>query len=136
MILTRRWAIKLPGTWTYHPRTWWRGLILGLLANMQERLFAGCGWPELCPVVFSLPGGWLVVMPRLQVLTEEEFEWWLDWREKVKWPPDARMDGSCALPVELKADGWAWRGCSVVAIDYGGGGRGGRARRPGMKEDD
>jgi hypothetical protein len=35
-----------------------------LLANMQERDLSKLGWPELCPVVFAVPGGRLVVMRR------------------------------------------------------------------------
>ena len=135
VILTRNWAIKIPGVWRHHPRHWWRGLLLGLLANQQEVEFSACGWPELCPVEFSLWGGWMVVMRRLEVLTNEEFEAHLADAKRRGFRLDRRLDGKgTCLPVELKADGWAWDGSFVVAIDYGGGGRGGRARRPGMSE--
>src|SRR4051812_30431953 len=30
------------------------------------------GWPELCPVVYALPGGWLVVMQRATPLGDEQ----------------------------------------------------------------
>jgi hypothetical protein len=42
----------------------WKHFLYGLLANMQEAQFSKTSWPELCPVLWSLPGGFLVVMPR------------------------------------------------------------------------
>jgi hypothetical protein len=41
---------------------------------MQERAFAEERWPELCPLRFSLPGGFLVVMPRARPLTYAEWK--------------------------------------------------------------
>jgi hypothetical protein len=70
VFLTRRYAIKVPRFWWYgHFR--WSTLLRGLLANMQERAFARTGWPQLCPVYLSLPGGWLLAMPRCEPLAEE-----------------------------------------------------------------
>ena len=40
-----------------HRRRLWDSLLRGLLSNMQERDFAAERWPELCPVLFSMPGG-------------------------------------------------------------------------------
>ena len=40
---------------------------------MQERAFACEGWPELCPVTLSLPGGFLIIMRRARPLTNEEW---------------------------------------------------------------
>src|ERR1051325_9135184 len=51
----------------------WRLFLLGLLANMQEARFSKMGWPELCPVVFSVPGGFLNVMRRTEPLEYEAF---------------------------------------------------------------
>ena len=41
---------------------------------MQERDFAAERWPELCPVLFSMPGGLLIVMPWARPLTAAEWE--------------------------------------------------------------
>jgi hypothetical protein len=81
---------------------------------MQERQFARCGWPELCPVLFSLPGGWLVVMRRAQVLTDSE---WLQLDEAALMELINRDD--YILPVELKSDSFGWLDGRLVAVDYG-----------------
>lgn len=122
VLLTRRWAIKIPGCWNRGLRHWWRHLLLGLLANMQEVEFSRTDWPELCPVRYYLPGGWLVVMPRLRILTESEFAE-ADYGALVHRP-------GYEVPAEAKADSFGWLNGRIVAVDYGGGGRGGRARRP------
>lgn len=89
----------------------WRLFLLGLLANMQESKFSKTGWPELCPVLWSLPGGWLVVMKRARELTREEFDSlnlssWVD-------------RGDYVIPAELKMDSFGWIGEQLVAVDYG-----------------
>lgn len=92
----------------------WRLFLLGLLANMQERQFSRTGWPELCPVLFSLPGGWLVVMKRAQVLTEAE---WLAISDAEM--RDFTNKADYCLPVELKSDSFGWLDGNLVAVDYG-----------------
>jgi hypothetical protein len=69
VLLTRRYAFKVP-----QPASW-RQFLLGLLANMQEVRFSGIS-VLLCPVIFSLPGGLLVVMPRAEPVDEVEFNGW------------------------------------------------------------
>ena len=98
-------AIKLPA---YKE---WRLFLLGLLANMQERKFWTTKWPELCPVVFSVPGGWVTVMRRARPLTRDEFdsidlEKWVD-RDDYR------------IPAETKMDSFGWIDGLLVAIDYG-----------------
>jgi hypothetical protein len=90
----------------------WRLFLQGLLANMQEREFARAKWPELCPVLFSLPGGWLVVMRRARVMTDDEFAAF----DAQAW---AAASGQYCVPCELKADSFGWLGGRVVSIDYG-----------------
>lgn len=90
---------------------WPRLFYQGLLANMQERVFAAAGWPELCPVLFSIPWGFLVVMPRLRELTDDEF---LEFDSKV-WADR----GDYVIPVEHKTNSFGWQGDKIVAIDYG-----------------
>jgi hypothetical protein len=128
VFLIGRYAIKIPKL-VYG----WKMFLNGLLANMQEREFAAEGWPELCPIVFSLPGGWLVVMRRARVMTDEEFAAF-DFRAFVTrdddyaaynldaWGGNARNGGepeALVVPVEAKADSFGWLDGRVVAIDYG-----------------
>lgn len=104
VLLTKRYAFKVPRLVS------WRLFLSGLLANMQEREFARAGWPELCPVLFSLPGGWLVVMPRAAPLTD------LEWAQiDMRWPERADY----VVPVEMKRDSFGRLLSRIVAVDYG-----------------
>ena len=105
VLLVGGYAVKVP-----LPQTW-RTFLNGLLANMQEREFSRTGWPELCPVVGSLPGGWLVVMRRTEPLTCYEYNVF-DTREFIE-----RSDG--VIPVEEKQDSFGWLDGRIVAVDYG-----------------
>ena len=98
-------AVKLPSFCE------WRLFLLGLLANMQERKFSATRWPELCPVVFSIPGGFIVVMRRAQPLTRKEF----DAIDLEAW---ANKD-EYRIPIEYKMDSVGWLDYNLVAIDYG-----------------
>jgi hypothetical protein len=90
----------------------WRGFLLGLLANMQERLFWETRWPQLCPVVASTPGGFLLIARRARVMTRDEFARF-DFAGFTR-----RTDGSL-VPAEAKADSFGWLDGEVVAVDYG-----------------
>lgn len=105
VFLVGRLAIKVPRP------TEWRLFLHGLLSNMQERQFSRTGWPELCPVVASVPGGWLVVMPRCRPLTRREWDRF-DFMDFIQ-----RSDG--LVPVEEKADSLGWLDGRIVAMDYG-----------------
>lgn len=106
VFLVGRWAVKLPKL-TYG----WKMFLCGLLANMQERSFAATKWPQLCPVSFSLPGGWLVVMHRARVMTEEEFS---------SFDAKAFCDQpDYIVPCEFKSDSFGWLDGRIVVIDYG-----------------
>ena len=111
VILIRRWAIKIP---VFRE---WRLFLSGLLANMQERRFAAAGWPELCPVVFALPGGWLLVMRRAEPLTREQF-FALNYGEWIKGGNDLPK-GDWIIPVENKLDSFGILDGRIVAVDYG-----------------
>lgn len=124
VLLTGRYAIKLPkltGGWSFFLR--------GLLANMQERRCGAARWPELCPVVFSSPGGWILVMRRTEPLTEEG---WKQFRRELigdqALATDARRgfikpwnDASAGyvVPVDLKRDSFGLLDGFIVAVDYG-----------------
>jgi len=99
------WAVKFPALSAWHL------FLLGLLGNMQERQFSKLGWPELCPVTWSIPGGWLVVMRRALPLTRDEFQD-LDFDE-------FRIKDEYTVPVENKLDSFGWIDGRLVAVDYG-----------------
>lgn len=105
VLLIGDWAIKVPNF------DEWRLFLLGLLANMQEAAFSRTGWPELCPVLFALPGGGLIVMRRATVLTDAEFRQ-LDMAAWVDC-------GDYTIPAEIKSDSFGYIGDRLVAIDYG-----------------
>jgi hypothetical protein len=104
------WAIKVPVF------AEWRLFLHGLLANMQERNFGALGCPELCPVIFGMPGGWFIVMRRAEAVsfkrfveifpTRADFDKWVD-------TPDYHV------PVELKPDSFGILDGKIVAVDYG-----------------
>lgn len=97
--LIGKYALKFPRL------SEWRLFLLGLLANMQEALFSGT-WPELCPVIWSLPGGFLVVMKRAESISDEDF----DNLDKARFKD---------LPVEMKSDSFGLLNGKVVIVDYG-----------------
>ena len=105
VFLIGRWAFKFPSIFE------WQLFLLGLLANMQERTFSCTGWPELCPVIWSIPGGWLVIMRRAREMTCEE---WGDF-DAEKW---CNHD-DYIIPAEPKEDSFGWLDGRIVAVDYG-----------------
>lgn len=112
VILTKRFAFKLPNFIGYKGGRW-KLFLSGLLANGQEKLFwTQGGYPELCPVLFSLPLGFLIVMPRVDVLEDDEFSVW-DVREFC-----TKKD--YCIPAEEKANSFGRLGDGrIVCIDYG-----------------
>ena len=102
-----KFAFKIPSLHAYKNFLW------GLLANMQEKEFSGIDEfkDRLCPVVFYIPLGLLVVMPRARVLEMNEIS-----KEELKI--------FCTLtkgyiPAELKHDSFGYFKGKLVAIDYG-----------------
>ena len=104
VLLTKRYAFKLPTIFSY------TRFLHGLLANMQEVEWSKPRYPQLCPVIFSLPLGLLVVMPRCQPLTEQynslDVDSWINLED-------------CVLPVEPKQDSFGVLNGQIVAVDYG-----------------
>ncbi len=93
-------------------RDGWKLFLTGLLSNMQERQFGALGWPELCPIVWSLPGGWVVVMKKARMMTRAEFDKF-DANDFIE-------DGLfCTLPVEPKMNSFGYYKGRIVAVDYG-----------------
>ena len=101
VILTRRFAWKIPSLRS------WRDFLFGLLNNMNEA--AESKMTGRCPIVWSAPGGFLVIMPRLQLMTEEEF-WEFD---------SGAFALAHSLNAEHKADSFGYLNGEIVAVDYG-----------------
>lgn len=78
---------------------------------MQECRFSKAGWPELCPVLWYIPGGFLTVMPRAKPLTIEEWEN----LQVLGWPGN----GEYVIPVENKKDSFGTLNGKIVTVDYG-----------------
>lgn len=103
VLLTRRHALKFPSLRS------WTDFLYGLLNNMTEARIAREGHPDVCPVLWAAPGGWLVVMPRLPIVTEAG---WLAMEgEAHAWAP--------GVQVESKPDSWGLYNGRLVAVDYG-----------------
>jgi hypothetical protein len=77
---------------------------------MQEALFSGVGWPKLCPVLWPIPGGFLVVMPQAEVCTAETAP--ADY-EALTDRPDY------VIPAAHKSTSWGHLDGRFLAIDYG-----------------
>jgi hypothetical protein len=111
VLLVGRWAIKVPRI------TSWKLFLHGLLANMQEAEFSKAGWPELCPVLWSIPGGLLVVMKRAVPVTDG---WWKTRQDVIDRVFNPRR--GYVVPVERKQDSFGWLDSEdgrLVAVDYG-----------------
>jgi hypothetical protein len=107
VLCTRTRAFKVPSLRGWKPFLW------GLLANLQEREFGRAGWPELCPVLWSLPLGLLVVMPRARVCTDADGLTDDDYRRLT------HHTDRC-VPAEWKPSSWGYLPDGrLVAIDYG-----------------
>ena len=104
-ILTKRRAYKVPYPTAY------RNFLQGLIANMDEVLLSPViGDDYLCPVLWSLPMGFLVVMPRVRTTTREELSEFESTNRFKNFP----------VYIESKPCSWGWYNGKVVAIDYGG----------------
>jgi len=103
VLLTRRYALKIPSL------RCWQDFLYGLLNNCTEARVGTSGHAGVCPVLWSIPGGWLVVMPRLQILKDEDLHM-----------VDVAQ-ASTGLCVELKPDSFGLYQGRVVAVDYGWG---------------
>lgn len=105
VFLIGKYAFKIP------KMSSWKSFLTGLLSNMQESTFSKIGHEKLCPVLFSLPGGFLVVMPRALPLTVRRFKYlgikkWRDTKDMF-------------IPVENKHSSFGIVDNKIVAVDYG-----------------
>jgi len=105
VILTRQHAYKIPTLRN------WRDFLFGLLNNMNEARLGRAGLDGYCPVLFAAPGGFLIVMPRACILTEDEFLAFdaVEFCER----------GEYRINAEHKPDSFGRLGARIVAVDYG-----------------
>lgn len=99
VVLVGRYAIKLPLGRS------WRMCLYGLLSNMQEAAWGRLRLPVLCPVVWAVRGGWLVVM-----------------RRTLPYPADWPLPDEVAQHypwVDFKAENFGLLEGRVVVVDYG-----------------
>ncbi len=118
VFLIGRYAIKVPQV-----KHGWRNFLNGLLGNLQERIMDTMKDKRMCPIIWSIPGGWLNVMPRCDSLTQTEFE---DLRIDDFWEQTTKQVGTetiyygpCKVPVEHKRCSFGWYKNRIVAVDYG-----------------
>lgn len=116
VLLVGPWALKFPRFGYGYAMG-----LRGLLCNLQERAIWTLGWPQLCPVLWAFPGGWLLVMRRARPLTEDEWQA-LDfeafrWHRKTEIKGERMVEG--CVPVENKHDSFGIVDGRVVAVDYG-----------------
>lgn len=103
-ILIGNFAVKIPNIRSY------RLFLCGLLNNLSESLLSRHNnlyeeyGLQLCPVIFSLPGGFMNIMPRAEVCTNI--------------PHVARYQD---LPdcIERKPDSFGYVKNKLMVIDYG-----------------
>lgn len=117
VVLIGSWAIKLPRFGYGYAMG-----LRGLLCNMQERAIWTLGWPQLCPVLFSLPGGWLLVMRRAEPLTDEQwaafdFPAYEAFRRHRATEGNRMSDG--IVPAEYKREHFGMVDGRMVTVDYG-----------------
>lgn len=110
VVLIRRYAIKVP-QFRYN----WTHFLQGLLANIQEVRFSSVEDDRICPVKFHIPGGWMIIMPRCEPLSPEDFSN-LDFS---RFHPNSREEDVYNIPVEIKESSFGYYKGKIVAVDYG-----------------
>ena len=106
VFVTKHYAFKIP-----HLLNGWELFLHGLLANIQEKTFSDAKFDGLCPVKFYIWGGFLVVMPKARVFTEDDFKEFdfLEFCYRAEY----------VIPAEYKHTSFGYWNHRVVAIDYG-----------------
>lgn len=105
VILTKNYAFKFPSFRS------WKLFLHGLLANMMEREWSGfkiC----LCPVLYSLWGGFLVVMPRIETFPDALDD--VTYKNHFGEKEDYTLEF-----IENKPNHFGYYKGHLVAVDYG-----------------
>lgn len=106
VILTKNYALKVP---TFES---WELFLCGLLSNMSEVVWNVIECENLCPVIWSIPGGFLNVMPRV-----ETFDTYLETDAYMELFGE-REDYTLTF-VENKPNHFGYYKNNIVAVDYG-----------------
>jgi len=114
VLLVGRYAIKIPRL-----NYGWQLFLKGMLGNIQEVLFSSMNDKRMCPVLFSLPGGFLLVMPRCEAVSVDRFEILDITVFNSEYDYDAQKFIRCKVPVERKPDSFGIYQNRIVAVDYG-----------------
>lgn len=108
VFLIGKYAFKLPSV-----RNWWL-FLEGLQCNMNEKERQYCS-DQFCPIVFSLPGGFLNVMKRCTPLKVYDYEE----MNKVFYLSKETEEGNVHRYVENKQCSFGILNGKLVAVDYG-----------------
>lgn len=98
----------------------------GLLSNDMEQIFGKLNDPRLCSVLFSLPFGLPIIMPRLSEMTCEEYqeydmEAYICGQGLLDLQTGQTIPDMSFIPAEPKASSFGWTDDGrLLAIDYGG----------------
>lgn len=85
----------------------WKSFLCGLLSNLHERIWSKSNhFKHLCPIYFSDPLGFIVIMPKCKILTDDEYN-----IKKKNIPTISIVEGKC--------DSWGYYKERLVAVDYG-----------------
>lgn len=138
VLLIGKYAVKFPALYSY------RSFLQGLLGNEQECRWYRAFWQteKLCPILLRCPGYFFTVMPRVEVLTDEQARQ-LSVRKMVHAPHvpipvdefarEIPLDGptyfdlflriepfnDSVFPAERKSDSFGYLKGKLVIIDYG-----------------
>ncbi len=94
----------------------YRCFLWGLLNNHSEAKVSKINTlkDRVCPVLFHLPLGLLVVMPRVDILTDDEYQRNREYIDKMLIVSD-----DCVISAESKSDSFGYYKGKIVVIDYG-----------------
>lgn len=89
-------------------------VLQGLRCNRAERdAWHEREYPNLCPLIWSAPFGWLNIMERASAMSQDEFD---EWFSSDDWPHFAGSE----TPYELKPeDAGTLKDGRRVMVDYG-----------------
>jgi len=106
-IVAGKFAFKIPSLYN------WKRFLNGLISNMQEVEFNKVEEmrEKLCPILFYIPFGFLVVMPMVRILEYDELT-----QAQLQ---DFCINNNYIIPAEHKCDSFGYFKGKLVAVDYG-----------------
>lgn len=118
VLLVGKYAFKFPCLGN------WRGFLKGLQGNMFEADNKNTDPDRLAPVLFSIPGGFLIVMPRCEIFLSDKAPELIQYFEDLidSCPSDERPAWNVLNIIEVsECRNFGFYQGRVVAIDYGHG---------------